>query len=214
MSSHTANVRRSIEQSQQRNARGNETTGGFYGKLTDKNYSSFEEMRHYERLEAMRRNVPTEEEAVFDNLPAEKIRELFEKASKSEQEKTDFLLMGEDLQTWKELHPEYIDDMGPVGAANMRAMIAFLHARSIKHPSLTQLEDAYESLAARGLLQLDQAVLAQQGKKRHQKRAGQIEARGGVAAAAANMPIESEEELEAMPLEEIRRRATTGGWLR
>jgi hypothetical protein len=38
----------------------NYNVGGFKGKLTGKTYESAEAMRHYERLEAMRRRVPTE----------------------------------------------------------------------------------------------------------------------------------------------------------
>jgi hypothetical protein len=96
----------------------------------------------------------------------------------------------------------------------MKAMVGFFVARGIKHPTLPELEDAYESLTARGLLQLNQAELNRQVKAESQERARRIQARGGVAAVAANTPTESEEELERMPLEEIRRRATPGGWLR
>jgi hypothetical protein len=49
-------------------------TGGFKGKLAGKTYDSLEAMRHCERLEAMRRAVPTEDEAAFDDLPADKIK--------------------------------------------------------------------------------------------------------------------------------------------
>jgi hypothetical protein len=64
------------------------------------------------------------------------------------------------------------------------------------------------------VLKLDQAELNRQAKEQAQERARKIQARGGVAAVATNTPTESEEELYEMPLDEVRRRATTGGWLR
>jgi hypothetical protein len=59
-------------------------TGAFKSDLTGKTYDSIEALRHEDRLEAMRRNIPTEEEAAFDNLPAATIKKLFEKAGQSE----------------------------------------------------------------------------------------------------------------------------------
>jgi hypothetical protein len=213
MYSHTANVRKAIEQTQQRNVRGTETTDGFYGPLTGKWYDSLEAMHHYETREAMHRNVDPAD-ILLAGLTPEQIRALDERARKSEQEKVNVLLMGKDLLTFKDLHPEYMDGNDPAGDANMKAMVGFFVARGIKHPTLPELEDAYESLTARGLLQLNQAELNRQVKAESQERARRIQARGGVAAVAANTPTESEEELERMPLEEIRRRATPGGWLR
>lgn len=83
-----------------------------------------------------------------------------------------------------------------------------------KFPTLYELEDAFKTLKAAGVLKLNQAELNRQAKEQAQERARQIQARGGGAAVAANTPLESEEELYEMPLEEIRRRATPGGWLR
>jgi hypothetical protein len=170
-------------------------------------------MHHYETREAMHQGGVDPTDILLDGLSTEQIAALDKRARQTEQEKVDILIMGEDLLTFRELHPDYIDE-GPIGHTNMLAMVDFFAARGISHPTLVQLEDAYENLTARSRLQLDQAALQGQVKKRHQKRAGEIEARGGVAAVAANTPTESEEELYEMPLAEIRRRATPGGWLR
>jgi|HubBroStandDraft_6_1064221.scaffolds.fasta_scaffold108521_1 hypothetical protein len=97
---HTTHVRRAIEQEQQRNAQRNAPPGGFYGRLTGKTYETVEAMRHHERLEAMRRNIPTDEEAAFDAMPADKLRGHIERAMQSKQEKTDLLTSGIDLQTF------------------------------------------------------------------------------------------------------------------
>jgi hypothetical protein len=100
---------------------------GFYGRLTGKTYESLEAMRHHERMEAMRRNVPTDEEAAFEALPAEKIKGLFERAAKSEPEKVDLMMSGIDLQTFFSLHPDYIDCQ-----ENTTPMVSFVRARGIK----------------------------------------------------------------------------------
>jgi hypothetical protein len=167
-------------------------------------------MRHYEKLKAMRRNLLIDEESAFLNLSAEEQRKIAERALQPEQDKVDWAMSKEDMATWIELHREYVD----CDANSEEMKSALYHRGKLKAPTLRDLEDAYDSCRAAGVLQLNQAVLQQQEKKKHQKRAGEIEARGGVAAVAANTPTESEEELETMPLEEIRRRATTGGWYR
>jgi hypothetical protein len=81
-------------------------------------------------------------------------------------------------------------------------------------PTLPQWENAFESLKAVGVLKLNQAELQRQAKGEAQERARQIRARGGVAAVATNTPTESEEELYEISMDDLRQRATTGGWLR
>jgi hypothetical protein len=178
----------------------NYNVGQFKGKLTGKTYDSLEAMRHCERLEAMRRAVPTEDEAAFDDLPAEKIKELFARAAKSEQEKADLAMSGIDLQTFFELNPAYVDCQ-----QNTTPIVSFLRARGIKAPTLSDMQDAYDSLKAAGLLVLNQAVLQKQRKGEIADRAKEIEA-------ARALP--DDDELYSLLLEEVRRRATTGGWLR
>jgi hypothetical protein len=196
---HNSHVRQALEQEQERNAPRGATTG-FYGRLTGKTYETVEAMRHHERLEAMRRNVPTDEEAAFEAMPAEKLRGFIERAMQSDQEKTDLMMSGIDLQTFFELHPEYVDCQ-----ANTSPMVSFVRARGIKAPTLSDLEEAYAALRASGLLQLNQAVLQKQRKGEIADRAKEIE---------AQRTLPDEEELYALPLDEIRRRATPGGWLR
>jgi hypothetical protein len=113
-----------------------------------------------------------------------------------------------------ELHPEFADC-----DANSEELKRCLYARGqwnpegTRFPTLNELEDAFKTLKAAGVLKLNQAELNRQAKEQAQERARKIQARGGVTAAAANTPTESEEELYELPLEEIRRRATPGGWL-
>lgn len=195
---HNTHVRQAMEQERQRNTPGG--TSGFYGRLTGKTYESLEAMRHHERLEAMRRNVPTDEEAAFEALPAEKVREHIERAMQSEKEKTELFMSSIDLQTFFELHPEYKDCQ-----ENSSPMVSFLRAKGIPRPTLSDLEDAYNNLRAAGLLQLNRAAIQKQQKAEIQQRARGIE---------DQRTLPDEDELYSMPLEEIRRRATPGGWYR
>jgi hypothetical protein len=212
---HTANVRRAIEQEQQRNARRRiKTTDGFYGPLTGKTYDSLEAMHHYETREAMHRNVdPTD--ILLEGLSPEQIAALDQRVRQTEQVELERSAPSIDTATFLELHPEFADC-----DANSEELKRFLFARGqwnpegTRWPTLYQLEDAFKTLKATGVLKFNQDELNRQAKEQAQERARQIQARGGVAAAAANTPTESEEELETMPLEEIRRRATVGGWLR
>jgi hypothetical protein len=84
-------------------------------------------------------------------------------------------------------------------------MVSFVRARGIRAPTLSDLEEAYTALRAAGLLQLNQAVIQKQRKGEIADRAKEIE---------AQRTLPDEEELYALPLDEIRRRAAPGGWLR
>jgi hypothetical protein len=213
MSSHTANVRRAMEQEQQR-TRPRDTADGFWGPLTGKYYDSVEARNHYELREAQHRGAdPTD--MLLEGLTTDQIRALDQRARLSEQQKLDHATSGVDTATFLELHPEYVDC-----DHNSEEMKRCLYARGhwnpegTKWPTLPQWENALESLKAVGVLKLNQAELQRQAKGEAQERARRIQARGGVAAVVANTPTESEEELYSLPLEEIRRRGTPGGWLR
>jgi hypothetical protein len=58
----------------------------------------------------------------------------------------------------QDLHPDY-EDHGAVGEENKNVMLAHFRSLRIKHPTLAQLEDAYQHLKANGLLRLNQAEL-------------------------------------------------------
>lgn len=109
-------------------------------------------------------------------------------------------MSGIDLQTFFELHPEYVDCQ-----ENTTPMVSFMRARGIKAPTLSDLHDAYDTLRNSGLLRLNQTVIQKQRKGEIADRAKEIE---------AQRTLPDEYESYSMPLEEVRRRATTGGWLR
>jgi hypothetical protein len=213
MSSTEQMVREQVRQRRE-NTRASAMPDGYYGPLTGKYYDSLEAMHHYELREAQHRGVdPTE--MLLEGLTTDQIAALDKRARQGDQVQVDRNASSVDTATFLALHPEMIDC-----DANSEELKRWLYARGqwnpegTRFPTLRELETAFESLKAAGVLKLNQAELTRQAKEQAQERARQIRARGGVAAAAANIPTESEEELELMPLEEIRRRGTPGGWLR
>jgi hypothetical protein len=203
--SHTAHVMRAQEQARQRNARGSETTGGFRGELTGKIYDSREARDFYESREVMRRNVPTEAQLAWEALPLDKAREVIDGLIGEEQERdAKVVLRDYVIPTFLRLHPEFDNSMTP-GNENGNKIRHELSKHGIKCPTLPQLEEAYNSLRASGLIRFNQAEIQKQRESEIDRHAREIED-------SRIMP--SDEELETMPLDEIRRRATPGGWLR
>jgi len=207
-------VREQIRQ-RQPSAQQRATPDGFYGPLTGKTYDSLEAMHHYETREAMHRGGVDPTDILLDGLSPEQIAALDKRVRTSEQAQLERSASSIDTATFLELHPEFADC-----DANSEELKRCLFARGqwnpegTRFPTLYELEDAFKTLKAAGVLKLNQAELNRQAKERAQERARQIRARGGVAAVAANMPTESENELYEMPLDELRRRATPGGWIR
>jgi hypothetical protein len=206
-------VREQIRQ-RQPSAQQSATPDGWYGPLTGRFYDSRQARHHYELREAQHRGVdPTE--MLLEGLTTDQIRALDNRVRTSEQAQLKRSASSIDTATFLELHPEF-SDCDSNSEELKRCLFARGHwnPEGTRFPTLYELEDAFKTLSAAGVLKLNQAELNRQAKERAQERARQIQARGGVAAIAANTPTEGEEELETMPLLEIRRRATTGGWLR
>ena len=145
----------------------------YYGKLTGKTYESLEAMRHYEGLEAQRRNVPTAEESAFDNLPADKVRELIVKAAKSEEQKASELQRGVDVLAFKQAYPEYADSV-----PNSAAMILYLKGMGINDlatANFHQLEYAFLHLKESGFLKLKASAVSRQQSQAVNDRLREIE---------------------------------------
>lgn len=169
----------------------------YYGKLTGKHYDSIEAMKHYESIEAQRRNVPTDEQAAFDNLPAEKIRELFNQASLSEQQKAAIAERDVDISVFLELHPEYAD-CPENGAAMNAVLLGILKARNGHTVRLEDLESAFDVLKDRGALKLDEKVVRKQQQQGIQQRAEALRQQRHF----------DESEAEGLSLDELRQRAS------
>ncbi len=175
----------------------------FYGKLTKRNYESLREMEHFETRERMRRAEPSEGEKQLYEMPIEKFRALCDEAGKSDAEKQDRASCQTDMELFVQLHPEF-DDASSPNNANGKLMAHWLRSRGIQWPNLHQLEDAYDSLRADGLLRLKADVVRKQHQAAISQQADEIAAQGGIR--SYGQP--TEEELENMPLDEIRRRHT------
>lgn len=169
----------------------------YYGKLTGKTYDSLEAMRHYEGMEARRRNVPTDEQAAFDNLPADKIREHFNRLAADDQTRAAQEQMVVDAEVFKQLHPEY-----KATKNNLAAMTLALRSigADVDHDiaTLGQFERALELCKANGSVELDGKALQKQ------KQAG-IEQRASAIRQERDFdPLEA----EGLSLDELRRRAS------
>jgi hypothetical protein len=137
-------------------------------------------------------------DATFEDLPAEKIRELFEKSAQSERDKELAAASQHMMDVWTKLHPEYRDHQ-PNAIQLLNQTEAMFGTRK---PNLEQAEAAYELLLQNGLLDIDQAELNRQKSKRDAAKAQEIEDAGGVY--VYGHP--SEAELYEMPMDELRRR--------
>jgi len=150
------------------------------------------------RLKKVKLDLPTADDAAFENASAEQIKDLFNKAARSEQEKLDSIRSQQDGNTFCELFPEYMDT-----GKNARHLRAHCTALGIAYPTLADLETAYYALRSVNLLEINQQELARQEAKGTKERADEI-----------RRTAFDEAEAYTMPLEEVRRRAggSGGGW--
>jgi hypothetical protein len=130
----------------------------------------------------------------FDNLPAEEIKKLFERAAQSDQDQLDSLSCQEAGNVFCELHPEFKDT-----EKNAKTMRAHFTALGIAYPTLDDHERGYIALKSVGLVDLDQKELNNQ-----QQRATKATADG------VRQNQFDESEAYSLPLEEVRRRAQEG----
>jgi hypothetical protein len=158
----------------------------FIGQLTGKQYDTFEHMLYEERKEAMRRAKPDEIEREFADVPPEKLKAICTAAQmETEGRFEDRARSNADVTIWLNQHPEYVNN-----DFNKKLME---HQMGVKNPNFQELEVAYQQLRGSNLLQLDQAELVKQEAKSGKERAKQI-----------RMTPYTEEELEAMPLDQLR----------
>jgi hypothetical protein len=149
------------------------------------------------RLRKVKNGESVAEDATFDELPADKIKELFAKAAQSDQQKADAAMSRGEMDVWIKTHPEYRDH-----AANAKQLLNQVRTMfSTVTPSLQQAEAAYDALRDTDLLDINQAELARQKDRSDAQRAKEIQDAGGVY--VHGHP--SEQEMYEMPLEDLRR---------
>jgi len=90
----------------------------FFGKLTGRHYDSIEALRHAEGREAMRRTARTPAQVDYDNLPAEKIREHFDRLSADEQTKAAQVQCVIDLAAFLQEYADEYEDSVENGEEN------------------------------------------------------------------------------------------------
>ena len=173
----------------------------YRGQLTGQTFDSIEALRHFEARELQRRSVRTPEEEAFDNLPAEKIREHFERLSADERTKAAQQQTIVDLGVFKELHPEFKNS-----DLNRAAMLLALRASGanvdLNIANLEQLEIAWEYCIANGSADIDEKAVRKQEKDRIQNWAAQVrEQRERTASFDPN------EDYQELSTDELRQRA-------
>ena len=168
----------------------------YHGKVTGVEYPTIEMMFQAERLEIMRRSGPDGKRDLNSLSPAE-VRNYFDQEAMTNQEREARANSQACADGFSQIHPEYIDSKR--NAETMKHACALL---GIANPNLNQLEEVYERCKAQGLIELDQKVLNEQFAQSTRTYAEELKA-------ASTMP--TEEELYALPLDEIRRRAGGGG---
>lgn len=158
----------------------------YIGQLTGKQYETFEAMIYEERKEAMRRAAPLERGREYADVSREKLRAILNDAQiEAEGGTEDRARAVADATLFLNQHPEYINN-----DHNKKLM---LHQVGRANPTFQELEVAYKELRAADLLQLDRAEVVKQEAKAGKERAKQIR----------TTPY-TEEELEAMPLDQLR----------
>lgn len=170
---------------------------GWWSTILEKNYDSEQAARHFETRELMKRSVRTPEQDEADNLKPEVIRALYNNEMISQARKEANIASGQDTCAFLEMHPEYTDS--PANAAQMRH---YFVSRGLESPNLEELEAAFESLRDAGLLELNRTALLKQQKQSVRERVERIAKQRG------SEP--SEEEMYAMPLNELAARARGG----
>ena len=166
----------------------------WFSSILERHYDSQEAAQHYElrELQSRTRLTPEQEEAA--KLKPEVIRALYNNEVISEARKEASIACQQDVFAFHEMHPEYIDS-----EANAAQMRHYFTSRGIESPNLEQMEAAYLSLRDAGLLGLNRAEVAKQQKQQVRERVEKIVKK------RASEP--SEEELYAMPLNELAQRA-------
>jgi hypothetical protein len=127
----------------------------------------------------------------MENWSPEKVRKFEEQRLKEIATRNDGFRSRQDVAAFHVLHPEYRDDV----EANTVLMNHELKRMGVPiNPTIEQLETAYYSLRASGVLTLNQAVVAKQEKEAAKERA-----------AAHRNSEPTLEELYSMPMEDLRR---------
>lgn len=181
------------------------------GHLTHNEYTSEEAMIHYERRAVLEAEAPrqkdestsfsrfTSDTSTGEQLSADEVKAAVNKLALERTRPMRDADLSETIAAFTIRHPEYEDDMAKGSIQNGAKMQAFLISKGKQHNvHIEDLEEAFEHLSAAGALKLKPLELA---IKQDQEAA--------LRAASTVTPLNqlSEDQLYAMPMAELERRA-------
>ena len=145
------------------------------------------------------RRPRTKEDAAFDKLDAQGVRNVVERAMLGEEEKARIEQFHKDEQTFRVMYPAYKDSQHNAHAMKHH----WENVLGVAIPTLTQMEDSFFELRNSGVIQLNQQAVAKENQEQILRRAAEIrETREAMEF--------NEESAYTLPLEEVERRARQG----
>jgi hypothetical protein len=179
----------------------NATPKKFTGTFTKREYTDLDTMLLQERqavIEQQGAEKQTDIERAFAALPLEDQQKMLTESLNTHQAKADGVITQQNADAWVSITPEYRDD-----EKNARLLTLTLKRMGVTGvATIEQLEIANRQLVASGLLRQNPKALEKQQQQ-------EILDRGKRAVETPGGPWDTttEEEMENLPLEEIRRRA-------
>jgi hypothetical protein len=185
------------EIARQADQRGNRT---FKGTLTGIEFGTLDEMISQERQAALRQMPePTKEEIAFNRLPIEQQKAFLREGERGERVEANAPQTRINADAFLTLHPEIVDSERNAHLIKMQLVANGITDNNV---SIPDYEKATNQLRESGLLTLNKAAL----NKQHAAEVARL------ASEAAQTPgsvfdTTSEEEMYALPMEELRKRA-------
>ena len=127
-------------------------------------------------------------------MSLEELRDAADLEARSNQEMLDDKESADNAFAWVEAHPEYVRC-----PENEKEFLDYFNSRGMTRLTFDSFEEAFKSKCASGLMKIDEKVLAEREKQKHQTRGKELKEKRA---------LPSEEELEQMPLNEIYKRAS------
>lgn len=193
---------------------------GYYGPITGTYYESELARDYYEREAAQRLTADSVDDGFGPTIgvTADQIKAAHNFAARSQQDQAKQMQDQRAAEIFVELHPEYIKNQRN---ANALQTILELEGKTDSSVSVEDIEAAYEILVQRGLLDIDAKAAAEQKKTEIRGQAEEVrKARGnrtssGISAKTVSRsvrPTYSENDLESMPLDQLRELAMKEAW--
>lgn len=129
--------------------------GRWQGRLTGHTFDSEEAMVHFERLEALKLQARSQQQSEFDKLPADKVKLIAEGFLNAVAESAGKVAQGKDIDGFLKRHPEFVNS--DFNGAKMNAfLIAKGKSGGAGNATSGDLEEAFDSLSAAGVLEINQ----------------------------------------------------------